>query len=213
MKGTRAPDDPVGSIGRRVEVLKHHAHHLRQRHSRHESPSASGSGGSSAAMDENLKAIKAWEEAVAASRSATERLGDWLTRAAASGPVMLGHVIWFVGWIVVNLGFVAGLAPFDPYPFQFLTLTVSLEAIFLALFVLASQNSLARQADKRSHLDLQIDLLAEREMSAVLELLCGIAGKLDVHTELSPDQMHDLARKTDLEKLTSRLDESPDAGR
>jgi uncharacterized membrane protein len=53
-------------------------------------------------------------------------------------------------------------------------MTVSLEAIFL--FVLASQNRLSRQSDKRSHLDLQIDLLAEREMTAVLQLLQDIAG-------------------------------------
>ena len=68
-----------------------------------------------------------------------------------------------------------GIRPFDPFPFPFLTMTVSLEAIFLALFVLASQNRLTRQADKRSHLDLQIDLLAEREMTAVLQLLQDIA--------------------------------------
>src|SRR5918994_1741201 len=66
------------------------------------------------------------------------------------------------------------------FPFPFLTLTVSLEAIFLALFVLASQNRLARQADRRSHLDLQIDLLAEREMTAVLHLLQDIA---DAHLD------------------------------
>jgi uncharacterized membrane protein len=60
---------------------------------------------------------------------------------------------------------------FDPSPFPFLTMAVSLEAIFLALFVLSSQNRLTGQADKRSRLGLPIDLLAEREMTAVLQLL------------------------------------------
>jgi uncharacterized membrane protein len=68
--------------------------------------------------------------------------------------------VWFGTWVTVDTGAVRGSRPFDPFPFPFLTMTVSLEAIFLALFVLASQNRLARQADKRSHLDLQIDLLA-----------------------------------------------------
>jgi uncharacterized membrane protein len=68
----------------------------------------------------------------------------------------------------VNVGVIRAVRPFDPFPFPCLTMTVSLEAIFLALFVLASQNRLARQTDKRSHLDLQVDLLAEREMTAVL---------------------------------------------
>ena len=77
-------------------------------------------------------------------------------------------------------------------------MTVSLEAIFLALFVLASQNRLARQADKRSHLDLQIDLLAEREMTAVLQLLQDIASHLRVQTSVTPEQLRDLMKKTDL---------------
>ena len=86
-------------------------------------------------------------------------------------------------------------------------MTVSLEAIFLALFVLASQNRLARQADKRSHLDLQIDLLAEREMTAVLQLLQDIAQHLNVQTSVTPKQLRDLMKKTDLPRLTDRIEE------
>ena len=107
----------------------------------------------------------------------------------------------------VNAGVVRGIRPFDPFPFPFLTMTVSLEAIFLALFVLASQNRLARQADKRSHLDLQIDLLAEREMTAVLQLLQDIARHLDVQTTLTPEQLRDLMKKTDVRRLTDRMEE------
>ena len=83
----------------------------------------------------------------------------------------------------------------------------AIEAIFLALFVLASQNRLARQSDKRSHLDLQIDLLAEREMTAVLQLLQDIAHHLNVSTTLTPEQLRDLGRKTDLRGLTTRIEE------
>jgi uncharacterized membrane protein len=86
-------------------------------------------------------------------------------------------------------------------------LTVSLEAIFLALFVLASQNRLARQSDKRSHLDLQIDLLAEREMTAVLQMLHDIALHLKVNTSVTDEQLRDLAKKTDVESLTDRMEE------
>jgi uncharacterized membrane protein len=86
-------------------------------------------------------------------------------------------------------------------------MTVSLEAIFLALFVLASQNRLARQSDKRSHLDLQIDLLAEREMTAVLELLQDIVRHLGVETTVTPEQLRDLIKKTDLRRLTTQMEE------
>jgi uncharacterized membrane protein len=116
----------------------------------------------------------------------------------------------FTGWIAANVGLVPGLQPFDPFPFPFLTMTVSLEAIFLALFVLASQNRLARQADRRSHLDLQIDLLAEREMTAVLRLLRDIAAHLKVETSVTSEQLRDLAKRTDLHQLTSRMAEFDD---
>ena len=85
-------------------------------------------------------------------------------------------------------------------------MTVSLEAIFLALFVLASQNRLARQSDMRAHLNLQVDLLAEREMTAVLRLLLDLTAHLGVTTSVTRDQVHDLAKKTDLDLLTRRMD-------
>ena len=159
------------------------------------------------AMEENVRAIQAWEKHARHGRTPAERLSDWITSAAASGPVLVFHVIWFTAWIVVNTGQLPGVRPFDPFPFPFLTLAVSLEAIFLALFVLASQNRLSRQTDKREHLDLQIDLLAEREMTAVLHLLRDIASHLQVRTSVTPDHIKDLAKKTDLHELTNKVDQ------
>jgi uncharacterized membrane protein len=49
----------------------------------------------------------------------------------------------------------------DPFPFPLLTLVLSVEAIFLAVFILMSQNRAARIRRKRSHLDLQLNLLAQ----------------------------------------------------
>ena len=161
-------------------------------------------------VEENVQAIKAWEQATLLERSRAERLGDWVAFTAASGPVLVLHVAWFSLWVSANLSILPGVHPFDPFPFPFLTMTVSLEAIFLALFVLASQNRLARQADKRSHLDLQVDLLAEREMTAVLRLLQDIARHLDVPTSVTAAQLRDLAKKTDLQNLTDRLEELSD---
>lgn len=162
---------------------------------------------STRALEENVQAIKAWERAILLARSKAEQLSDWIASTAASGPVLVLHVLWFAAWISVNEALVPGVRPFDPFPFPFLTMTVSLEAIFLALFVLASQNRLARQSDKRSHLDLQIDLLAEREMTAVLQLLQDIVRHLDVKTTATPDQLRDLMEKTDVQTLATRMDE------
>ena len=158
-------------------------------------------------FEENVRAIKAWEESALHDRSHAERISEWITSTAGRGPVLLAHALWFAAWAAVNLGFVPGIRPFDRFPFTLLTTMVSLEAIFLALFVLSSQNRLATQADKRGHLDLQINLLAEREMTAVLQLLQDIASHLGVAHAAGSPRNEELARETDVQELTSKLDD------
>lgn len=165
--------------------------------------------GSIHAVEENVEAIKSWDRALLLKRSRVERLSDRITLAAAGGPSLIVHAIWFAAWVVVNTGLVPGIDPFDPFPFQLLTMMVSLEAIFLALFVLASQNRLAKQSDLRANLDLQIDLLVEREMTAVLQLLKDIAKHLDVDTDVTTDQLSDLIKKTDVQTLADEVDAEP----
>lgn len=168
------------------------------------------------ALDENVEAIKEWEQAALHSRSSAEQISDWVIRAVSSGPAIAVHLIWFVGWILLNTRILD--VPFDRFPFPFLTMTVSLEAIFLTLFVLASQIRMGHQSDKRAHLDLQVNLLAEREMTAVLRLLRDIATHLDVKGTLTAEQIKDLVKDTDIHRLTTDVDEiaspvgeSPDA--
>lgn len=162
--------------------------------------------GSIQAVEENVKAIKSWDRALLLKRSKVQRLSDSITLAAAGGPSMIVHAIWFLAWIAINTGVVPAITPFDPFPFPLLTMIVSLEAIFLALFVLSSQNRLAKQSDLRANLDLQIDLLVEREMTAVLQLLNDIAKHLDVDTAVTTDQISDLIKKTDIKKLADEVD-------
>jgi len=158
------------------------------------------------AVEENVEAIKSWDRALLLKRSKIERLSDNITLAAAAGPSIVLHAIWFAAWIAINTGFVPAIKPFDPFPCPLLTMMVSLEAIFLALFVLASQNRLAKQSDLRANLDLQIDLLVEREMTAVLQLLNDIAKHLDVDTDVTTDKISDLIKKTDVKKLADKVD-------
>jgi len=162
--------------------------------------------GLDAAVEEDLQIIKNWEGDNLAARSRAEQFSDWIATTIASGPSLLIHLTWFVAWGVVNAGLFPRLV-FDPFPFSFLTMTVSLEAIFLALFVLASQNRLSRQSDKRGHLDLQVNLLSEREMTAVLQLLEDIATHFKVQTSVRASEIRDLAQKTDLYGLTQRMEE------
>jgi uncharacterized membrane protein len=164
------------------------------------------------AIEENVDAIKSWDRALLVRRSKAQRLGDGITDIAASGASILAHAIWFGSWIAINTSLVPGVEPFDPFPCPLLTMMVSLEAIFLALFVLASQNRMGQQSDLRANLDLQIDLLVEREMTAVLQLLKDIAAHLDVDTSVTTDKLSDLVKKVDVAKLADEVDRQAASG-
>jgi uncharacterized membrane protein len=157
-------------------------------------------------IDRNVRAIASLEKNAMAERSSADRASDAVTRIAGSSPFVALHAIWFTAWIATNVGLVPGIAPFDPYPFSFLTLVVSLEAIFLAIFVLMSQNRAARLADRRAHLDLQIDLLAERELTAALHMLRALCNKQQVVLDDVGTDVNDLLEETNVEALATDLD-------
>jgi uncharacterized membrane protein len=132
---------------------------------------------------DTMAEIRAAEQARA---TIQDRLADALTRFSGNMWFVYVHVAWFGSWIAINVGLI-GHTRFDPYPFGLLTLIVSLEAIFLATFVLISQNRAALIADMRADLDLQIDLLAEYEVTQLLQLLRAIGEKIGVDNCSTPE--------------------------
>jgi uncharacterized membrane protein len=114
-------------------------------------------------------------------RSFAERFSDAISNVASTPSFAVGHAVFFAAWVLSQSGVVPWFPVFDPFPFTFLTFVVSLEAIFLSIFVLISQGRMTRQADLRSHLDLQVNLLAEQESTSALKILRSIAEHLDVH--------------------------------
>lgn len=127
-----------------------------------------------AGVNRAFRAVKAQH---AAELTVIERIAHRLTGLASSPPFLLGHVVWFAGWILWNTG-ALGLRPFDPYPFGFLTMVVSLEAIFLSIFVLMSQNREAAIAELREEVMLQVNLRMEEEITKTLQLVSGLYGRL-----------------------------------
>jgi uncharacterized membrane protein len=154
---------------------------------------------------DNVQRVLQIEEELAGGGLAAERLGDRLVAMVGSGSSVLVHVLCFGAWIVINKGLIPGLPPFDPYPFSFLTMAVSLEAIVMTLCVLNAQNRMNRQADRRAHLDLQVNLLAEQESTATLRLLESIAERL--HIPASERAPTGLKAETDIETLARDLDQ------
>ena len=158
-------------------------------------------------LRENIRAIAELEQRALHQRGAADRLSDAISRATGSAPFALFHLLWFGVWFLLNSGVVPGVEPFDPFPFSFLTLVVSLEAIFLSVFVLMSQNQLTRQSEKRAHLDLQVDMLAEQELTAILRMVQGLCDKLGVEVPARDERLEELVRETDVHTVAAALDD------
>jgi uncharacterized membrane protein len=129
----------------------------------------------------NTAAIADMQRKITEARTIGGRIADGITDFTGSMVFVYVHVVWFALWILLNIGLIhiPQISEFDPFPFQLLTMVVSLEAIFLSTFVLISQNRLACASEKRAELDLQVNLLAEQKATKVLEMLDQITEQLD----------------------------------
>ena len=155
--------------------------------------------------EENIRAVARLQEKAQRARTVAQRLGDWITVCAARESSVAFHLAWFLVWVVVNSS-KTFIRPFDPFPFTLLTTIVSLEAIFLTLFVLASENRLTQEADRRGQLDLQVNLLAEQEMTLVLRMLQEICQHLDLRETITSQKFRELAKRTDVGQLAEQLE-------
>ena len=124
--------------------------------------------------DRHMEAVKARYNA---SRTPVERAADALTSVAGSTPFLVLHVAWFAVWIAWNVG-AFGLRPFDPFPFGLLTMVVSLEAIFLSIFVLITQSRESEIAELREEVTLAVQLSTEAETTKILQLVLGLYSRM-----------------------------------
>ncbi|MEP6900721.1 MAG: DUF1003 domain-containing protein [Actinomycetota bacterium] len=152
----------------------------------------------------NIKTILQLETAAKANQTTTERLAKIIADFCGSMVFVWVHVIWFGGWILANV--LPGVKHFDEFPFTFLTLVVSLEAIFLSTFILISQNQETRLAERNNHLDLQINLLTEQENTKMLQILSQIAKKLEIKIDEDPT-IRVLEQATRPEKLIEQIEQ------
>src|SRR5437868_3381245 len=155
----------------------------------------------------NLEAIARLEEEALQRRTVLERMSETIARVIGSMPFLLLHTAAIAVWLVVNLGLIPAVKPFDPFPFGILPATVSIESLFLTIFVLISQNRMMRQAEKRSHLHLQVGMLAEQELTTVLQMLHNICQHMGVDVGPGKDQIQKFTNATDVHELASELDQ------
>ncbi len=153
---------------------------------------------------ENIQAIVDLEEGKDRQRSLSDRIADAIGSFAGTVVFVVVHLVWFGLWTAVNTGALLLGGSFDPYPFQLLCMLVSLEGVLLSTFVLIRQNRMSQRADRRSHLDLQINLLAEKEVSKVIQMLERISHRLDLPVD---EEAAELGQITAVSDLAQELDQ------
>ena len=151
-------------------------------------------------------AIKAQHSA---HRTILERFVDNLNEIASSVWFLVGHVVAFTFWILWNTG-VIGLQPVDPYPFGLMTTIVSLEAIFLSIFVLMAQQRESSIAELREELGLQVNLRVEQEVTKTLQLVAGLYTRLG-HRVSDDPELHHMLQPLDVRAIERDLLEQIEA--
>jgi uncharacterized membrane protein len=158
-------------------------------------------------VQKNIQAIIKLEEEAFHTLSVGERVSNAIARFVGKMSFASYHIIWFGIWTLTNTGLVPGVQPIDPFPFTLLTTLVSLEAIFLSIFLLINQNAMSRQSDHRAHLDLQVNLLAEQEATQMLRMIRRICRKFEVEVDDLYEELDHLEKKTDVHEVVSELKE------
>lgn len=131
------------------------------------------------ALRGNIEALRERRKQEKRDASSEEKLADAITAFTGSMRFVYLHLMVYGVWIVWNL--IPRIPHFDP-TFVILAMAASVEAIFLSTFVLISQNRAQAATDKRDDLDLHINLLAEHELTRLIEMVSAIAQKLEIRT-------------------------------
>jgi uncharacterized membrane protein len=152
---------------------------------------------------ENIESILKLEKEAEQELSWFHRLSHGLGGFVGTIYFVVLQCVAVLAWIGANVR-VFGNAPFDPYPFPLLATLLAVEAVLLTSFVLIRQNTMDKRSERRNHLDLQINLLAEKEATSILNVLREIAEHLKV--DVAPDPAREeLARDTPVEDIARHL--------
>jgi uncharacterized membrane protein len=157
-------------------------------------------------LQQSRQIIRSLKEKQDEKRSRAEKIADFMTTVFGSMAFLVINAVWFAIWIAINLNLIPGIPAFDPFPFGLLTMIVSLEAIGLAIIVLISQNRSSKIADLREEVDLQIDMLTERELTKLMHVVCAIAEKQGI--DLSEDsELQTMLKPTPMSHIEHALEE------
>jgi uncharacterized membrane protein len=149
-----------------------------------------------------LKSIKAKADT---KRTIGERIADWMTSHFGSITFLMINALVFIFWILINTSQIKFIPVFDPFPFNLLTMFVSLEAIILSVFVLISQNRTAKIDDLREETDLQVNLMIGKEITKLMKMLAIFLEKQGVNLSQDPE-LKKMLKPISEEEIEKRLE-------
>jgi uncharacterized membrane protein len=159
-------------------------------------------------VQEHIDTIAKHEQEFLERRSRAERLGDLTAAIVGNLGFVAAHVCLFVLWVLVNTLQLPRIPHFDPVPFSLLGTIVAIEAILLASLILMRQARLARRADEREHLMLQILLLTEKEVTAMISMNQQIASKVGLRDMENSKEIEQLGRNTSIDEVARDIQRS-----
>jgi uncharacterized membrane protein len=165
-------------------------------------------------IEEHIDLIAKHEQDFLIRRTPSERLGDTIAGFAGSLPFVCIHLATFAGWMAFNALSSTHAHHFDPPPFPLLGTLVALEAILLASIILMRQSRMSRRAEERDHLMLQVLLLTEKEITAVLGMDREIAGQMGLQGVANNKELEQLSQHTSIDDVAQTIkDKLPNSSR
>lgn len=153
----------------------------------------------------SLRIIRSFEAEALKKRPLSVKIADFFTSSFGTVTFLLGNIFIYGAWVYLNSGKVAWFTPVDPYPYSFLNSFVSLEAIFLTVIVLISQNRQNQRDTLRNELGLQVELISEKENTKILRLLKKI---LEDKEKYSHDpELEEMIKEIDASYIERKLEE------
>jgi uncharacterized membrane protein len=158
-------------------------------------------------VQQHIDLIAKHERDFLSRRTWDERVGDAVSSLVGSLTFVAMHVVGVVAWLAINTGGFPTIKPYDPWPFPILDLVLSFESILLASFILMRQSRIARRSEERNHLELQLMLLTEKELTATLGICREIAKRLGLGAVIDDHEIKQLSEDISVDQMAESIRE------
>jgi uncharacterized membrane protein len=160
-------------------------------------------------VERNVRALVQHAAEQESAKSAADRVASAISRFVGSMRFVCFHAVAFGVWAAIDMGWIPAIHNFDP-SFTKLGTFASVEAIFIATFVLIAQNRMAAQEEIRNHLDVQVSLLNEHETTHILRLVAAMSEKMGL-TDAADPEIQELVRLVEPQEMIDRIAGHADA--